>query len=41
MACPDTEEFAAKVMAVSSGEMAANEKNGSRAIAIFKDGVTL
>lgn len=41
MACSDTEEFAAKVMAVSSGEMAANEKNGSRAIAIFKDGVTL
>lgn len=37
----DTEAFAAKVLAVASGEPARNETLGDRGIAIFKDGVTL
>jgi len=41
MAKPDVEEFAAKVLAIASGEPAANERAGDRGIAIFKDGVTL
>ena len=41
MANPDTEAFADKVLAVASGELAANERFGAREIAIFKDGVTL
>jgi altronate hydrolase len=41
MSDPDTEAFAAKVMAVAGGEQAANERFGAREIAIFKDGVTL
>ena len=41
MANPDTESFADKVLAVASGEPAANERFGAREIAIFKDGVTL
>jgi altronate hydrolase len=41
MARPDTEAFAEKVMAVASGLPAANERDGARQIAIFKDGVTL
>ena len=41
MTHPDTESFAAKVLAVASGEPARNETLGDRGIAIFKDGVTL
>lgn len=41
MAFADTESFAAKVLSISSGEEAANERESSRGIAIFKDGVTL
>jgi altronate hydrolase len=41
MSDPDTEAFAAKVMAVAGGEQAANERFGAEGIAIFKDGVTL
>ena len=41
MSSPDTAAFAEKVLAVASGEPAANERNGARHIAIFKDGVTL
>jgi altronate hydrolase len=41
MTNPDTESFAAKVLAVASGEPARNETLGDRGIAIFKDGVTL
>jgi altronate hydrolase len=41
MGNPDTEAFADKVLAVASGEPAANERFGAREIAIFKDGVTL
>lgn len=41
MANPDVEAFAAKVLAVASGEKAKNEVNGAQGIAIFKDGVTL
>ena len=41
MANPDVEEFARKVLAVASGEPAANERNNARGIAIFKEGVTL
>lgn len=41
MANPDVEAFARKVLAVASGEQAANERNNARGIAIFKDGVTL
>ena len=41
MTSPDTEAFARKVLAVASGEPAANERQGARGIAIFKDGVTL
>jgi altronate hydrolase len=41
MGNPDTEAFAAKVLAVAEGEMAANERFGAQGIAIFKDGVTL
>ena len=41
MSNPDVEEFARKVLAVASGELAANERNNARGIAIFKDGVTL
>ena len=41
MANSDTESFAKKVLAVASGEPAANERQGARGIAIFKDGVTL
>ena len=41
MTNPDTEAFARKVLAVASGEPAANERQGARGIAIFKDGVTL
>ena len=38
---PDTEAFARKVLAVAGGEPAANERSGSRGIAIWKDGVVL
>jgi len=41
MADAGTEAFAAKVLSVASGELAANERNGARQIAIFKNGVTL
>ena len=42
MSNPDVEAFAAKVMAIASGEeRAKNELNGAQGIAIFKDGVTL
>ena len=41
MSNPDVEAFAAKVIAVASGEEARNEVAGDRGIAIFKDGVTL
>ena len=41
MSNPDVEAFAAKVLAVASGEKARNELNGAQGIAIFKDGVTL
>ena len=41
MSNPDTEEFAAKVLAVANGEQTQNEKAGAQAIALFKDGVTL
>ena len=42
MSEPDVEKFAAKVMAVASGdERTRNEETGDRGIAIFKDGVTL
>ncbi len=42
MAAPDVEAFAAKVLHVASGEeLAGNERDGAREIAIFKDGVTL
>jgi len=41
MAEPDTEAFAAKVLAVASGERTKNELGGAQGIAIFKDGVTL
>jgi altronate hydrolase len=41
MSEPDTEAFAAKVLAVAGGESAANERFGAKEIAIFKDGVTL
>ena len=39
---PDVDAFAAKVLAVASGEeLAKNEQTGAQGIAIFKDGVTL
>ena len=41
MSNPDTDAFAAKVLAVAGGEPARNETLGDRGIAIFKDGVTL
>ena len=42
MAAPDGEAFAAKILAVASGEeRARNETIGAQGIAIFKDGVTL
>ena len=42
MSNPDTDEFAAMVMRVASGEVRAkNETSGAQGIAIFKDGVTL
>ena len=41
MSYADTDAFAAKVLAVASGEPARNELNGAQGIAIFKDGVTL
>ena len=42
MSNPDVEEFAAKVLGIASGEdLAKNEINGDRGIAIFKNGVTL
>ena len=41
MANGDVGAFAAKVLAIASGEPAANERAGDRGIAIFKDGVTL
>ena len=41
MANADVGAFAAKVLAIASGEPAANERAGDRGIAIFKDGVTL
>ena len=42
MANPDVESFAAKILAVASGdELALNETTGAQGIAIFKDGVTL
>ena len=41
MAHPEVEPFAARVLAIASGESAANERQGARGIAIFKDGVTL
>ena len=41
MSNPDTEQFAAKVLAVAGGEQTQNEKAGAQAIALFKDGVIL
>ncbi len=41
MADGDVDAFAAKVLATAGGEPARNEVNGERAIAVFKDGVTL
>ena len=41
MAHPETEAFAAAVLACASGAPARNEAAGAREIAIFKDGVTL
>ena len=41
MADPDVEAFARKVLAVAGGEPAANERQGCRGIAIWKDGVVL
>ena len=42
MANPDVDAFAAKILAVASGdERARNEAAGAQGIAIFKDGVTL
>jgi len=41
MANGDVEAFAAKVLAIASGEPARNEIENARGIAIFKDGVTL
>jgi len=41
MAKPEVEAFAAEVLAVAEGKQVANERNGAREIAIFKDGVTL
>ena len=41
MSAPGTDAFAAKVLSVASGELAANERQGARGIAIFKEGVTL
>ncbi len=41
MSNPETEQFAAKVLAVANGEQTQNEKTGAQAIALFKDGVTL
>ena len=42
MADGDVDAFARKVLSVASGdELARNETNGARGIAIFKDGVTL
>lgn len=41
MANPDTESFAAMVCAIASGRPARNEIMKDRAIAVFKDGVTL
>ena len=41
MADGDVGRFAAKVLAIASGEPAANERAGDHGIAIFKDGVTL
>ena len=42
MANPDVESFAAKILAVASGDdRALNETAGAQGIAIFKDGVTL
>lgn len=41
MSNSDVEAFARKVISVASGELAANERNLDRHIAIFKDGVTL
>ncbi|MBQ6924635.1 MAG: altronate dehydratase [Kiritimatiellae bacterium] len=42
MANPDVDAFAAKILAVASGdECARNEAAGAQGIAIFKDGVTL
>lgn len=41
MSSPEVEPFADKVLSVASGDPARNEINGSRGIAVFKDGVTL
>ena len=42
MKSPETEAFATQILKIASGELPArNELNGERAIAIFKDGVTL
>lgn len=41
MSNPNTEQFAERVLAIASGDLAANEREGARQIAIFKDGVTL
>ena len=41
MAASDVEAFAAKVLAIASGDPARNEVENARGIAIFKDGVTL
>ena len=41
MGNPDTDAFAAHVLAVASGAPVRNETLGDRGIAIFKDGVTL
>ena len=41
MANPDTDAFAQRILAIASGAPARNEQAAMRAIALFKDGVTL
>ncbi|MBP5321218.1 MAG: altronate dehydratase [Kiritimatiellae bacterium] len=41
MTAPDTDAFAAHILAIASGAPARNEADAMRGIALFKDGVTL
>ena len=41
MANPDTDAFAQRILAIASGAPVRNEQAAMRAIALFKDGVTL